>query len=171
MPYALRPAVEKGLKKIEDEDIIEPVEVSSLATPIVCVPKTDGSVRPCGNYKGTVNPVIQTKQFPIPTLEEIRAKVCAWKTFTKIDLRSAYQQMVLDKASQELCTINTHKGLFRCTRLPFGISSNPAIWHRFIKQVLAGLKGTCVIMDDLLVGGVNDDKHVRNLEAVFQQFR
>ena len=91
--------------------------------------------------------------------------------FTKIDLRSAYQQMVLDKASQQLCTINTHKGLFRYTRLPFGISSSPAIWQRFIEQVLAGLNGTCVIMDDLLVGGVNDEEHLRNLEAVFQQFR
>ena len=90
-----------------------------------------------------------------------------WKKFTKIDLRSAYQQMVLDKASQQLCTMNTHKGLFRYTRLPFGISASPAIWQRFIEQVLAGLNGTCVIMDDLLVGGVNDDEHLRNLEAVF----
>ena len=171
VPYALRPAVEKELKKMEDEGIIEPVEVSNWATPIVCVPKTDGSVRVCGDYKGTVNPAIQTEQFPIPTLEEIRGKVSTWKKFTKIDLRSAYQQMVLDKASQQLCTINTHKGLFRYTRLPFGISSSPAIWQRFIEQVLAGLNGTCVIMDDLLVGGVNDDEHLRNLEAVFQQFQ
>ena len=45
VPYALRPAVEKELKKMEDEGIIEPVEVSNWATRIVCVPKTDGSVR------------------------------------------------------------------------------------------------------------------------------
>ena len=171
VPYALRPAVEKELKKMEDEGIIEPVEVSNWATPIVCVPKTDGSVCVCGDYKGTVNPAIQTEQFPIPTLEEIRGKVSTWKKFTKIDLRSAYQQMVLDKASQQLCTINTHKGLFRYTRLPFGISSSPAIWQRFIEQVLAGLNGTCVIMDDLLVGSVNDDEHLLNLEAVFQQLQ
>ena len=94
----------------------------------------------------------------------------AWKKFTKIDLRSAYQQLVLDEESQKLCTINTHKGLFRYTRLPFGISSSPAIWQRFIEQVLAGLDRTCVIMDDLLVGGTNDDEHLKNLEAVFKQF-
>ena len=91
VPYLLRPTVEKELKKMEDEGIIEPVEVSNWATPIVCVPKTDGSVRVCGDYKGTVNPAIQTEQFPIPTLEEIRGKVSTWKKFTKIDLRSAYQ--------------------------------------------------------------------------------
>ena len=131
----------------------------------------NGSLRMCGDYKGTVNPAIQTEQFPIPTLEEIRGKVSTWKKFTKIDLRSAYQQMVLDKALQQLCTINTHKGLFLYTRLPFGISSSPAIWQGFTEQVLAELNGTCVIMDDLLVGGVNDDEHLRNLEAVFEQFQ
>ena len=26
-------------------------------------------------------------------------------------------------------------------------------------------------MDDLLVGGINDVQHLRNLEAVFQQFQ
>ena len=120
----------------------------------------------CGDYKGPVNPAIQTEQFPIPTLEEIRGKVATWEEFTEIDLRSAYQQMVLDKASQQLCTINTH--LFRYPRLPFGISSSPAIWQRFIEQVLAGLNGKCVIIDNLLVAGVNDDEHLRNLEAVFK---
>ena len=89
----------------------------------------------------------------------------------KIDLRSPYQQMVLDKVSQQLCMINTHKGLFWYTWLPFGISSSPAIWQRFIEQVLAGPNGTYVIMDDLLVCGVNDDEHLRNLEAVFQPFQ
>ena len=171
MPYALRPAVEKELKKMEDEGIIEPVEVSNWATPIVCVPKTDGSVRVCGDYKGPVNPAIQTGQSPIPTLEEIRGKVATREKFTKIDMRSGYQQMVLDKTSQQLCTNDTHKGLFRYSRLPFGVSSGPAIWQRFIEQVLAGLNGTCAIMDDLLVGHVNNDEHLRNLEAVFQQFQ
>ena len=81
---------------MEDEGFILSVKVSNWATPIVCVPKVDGSVCVCGDYKGTVNPAIQTEQFPIPTLKEIRGRVATWKKFTKIDLRSAYQHMVLD---------------------------------------------------------------------------
>ena len=50
VPYSLRPAVEKELKRMEDKGIIEPIEVSEWATPIVSVPKTDGSVRVCGVY-------------------------------------------------------------------------------------------------------------------------
>ena len=96
---------------------MEPVEVSDWATPIVCVPKTDGSVCICGDYKGTVNPVIHLEHFPIPTVEEIRSKVSTWNKFSKIDLRSAYQQSVLDEEAQKPCTANTHKGLFRYTRV------------------------------------------------------
>lgn len=150
---------------------MEPVEVSDWATPMVCVPKTDGSVRICGDYKGIVNPAIHLEHFPIPTVEEIRGKVSTWNKFSKIDLRSAYQQLVLDEGAKKLCTINTHKGLFRYTRLPFGISSSPAIWQRFIEQVLSGVNGTCVIMDDLLVGGASDDEHLKNLEAVFERLQ
>ena len=48
VPYTLRPAVEKELKKMEDEGIIEPVEVSNWATHIVCVPKIDVGTRMWG---------------------------------------------------------------------------------------------------------------------------
>lgn len=50
--------MEKELEMMEDEGIIEPVEVSDWAKPIVCVPKTDRSVRVCGDYKVSVNPAI-----------------------------------------------------------------------------------------------------------------
>ena len=165
--YALRFAVEEELKRMENDGVLKPVEASNWPTLFVCVPKADGSVRICGEYKGTVDPAIQTEQFAIPALEEIRRRASSSHKFEKIDIRSAYQQLVLNEESKTV----THKGLFRYTRLPFGLSSSPAIWQRFIQQVLAGLDRTFAIMDDLLVGGSNDDGHLKNLEAVLSQFQ
>ena len=71
--------------------------------------------------------------------------------------------MLLDEKSQELCTINTHKGLFRYTRLPFGISSSPAIKQRFMEQVFSGMDSICVMLDDVLVTGKTNDEHLHNL--------
>ncbi len=147
------------------------MDVSEWATPLVCVPKADGTVRLCGDYKVTVNKVINTDQYPIPTPDEVFNKMSGGEKYSKIDLKCAYQQMLLDEKSQELVTINTHKGMFKYTRLPFGISSSPAIWQRFIDQVLGGLDHTCAIMDDVLVSGVNDVEHVQNLENLFERFR
>ena len=78
--------------------------------------------------------------------------------------------MLLDKKAQELCTINTHKGLFRYSRLPFGVSSSPAIWQRFMEQVLSGMTSIYVMLDDVLITGQDDNEHMRNLEEVFQRF-
>ena len=75
VPYALRFAVQEELKRVENDGVLKPVEASNWATLIICVPKTDGSVRICGEYQGKVNPAIQTEQFAIPTLEEIRRRV------------------------------------------------------------------------------------------------
>ena len=37
-------------QRMQDEGIIVPVEFSDWATPLVCVPKPDGTVRLCGDY-------------------------------------------------------------------------------------------------------------------------
>ena len=171
VPYAIRPAVEKELERLEQAGIIEPVQFSRWATPLVCVPKVDGSVRICGDYRSTVNTQLRVEHYPIPSAEEIRQNLAGGQKFSKIDLKCAYQQMKLDEASQELCTISTLKGLYRYTRLPFGIASSPAIWQQFMEQALSGLTGLTVMQDDVLVTGANDDEHLKNLEQLFARFR
>ncbi|XP_033095838.1 uncharacterized protein K02A2.6-like [Anneissia japonica] len=155
---------------MQEEGVIYPVNFSQWATPLVCIPKADGRVHVCGDYKVTVNPSLHCDQYPIPTPEEVFTKLGGGKQYSKIDMKCAYQQLVLEDEAQEVVTINTHRGLYRYTRLPFGISSSPAIWQRFIEQVIAGLEGTCAIMDDVLVTGSSDTEHIMNLENLFERF-
>ena len=86
--------------------------------------------------------------------------------FTKIDLSQAYQQIPLDETSKSYAIINTHKGLFRYTRLPYGISSAPGIFQRVIESVLQGISGVMVYIDDILVTGATQEEHLRALDAV-----
>ena len=55
VPYALRSKVEQELERLENAGVIEPVEFSEWAAPIVPVVKRDGSIRVCGDYKVTIN--------------------------------------------------------------------------------------------------------------------
>ena len=51
---------------------------------------------------------------------DVFLKLRGGQSFTKLDLKSAYQQLPLDPESQQFVTINTHRGLYRYRRLPFG---------------------------------------------------
>lgn len=116
VPFALRGAVEKELRRLEKEGILRKVERSDWAAPIVSVPKKDGRVRICGDYKVTVNQALSVDQYPLPKPDDLFATLANGKTFTKLDLSQAYQQMVLDENSTKYLTINTHLGLFEYTR-------------------------------------------------------
>ena len=136
---------------------------------MVVVPKADGSIRLCGDYKQTVNPQLDVDKYPLPNPTELFASLAGGYQFSKIDLSHAYQQLRLDESSRECVTINTHQGLYRYTRLPFGIASAPAIFQRTMDTILQGIPRTCCYLDDILVTGSTREEHLQNLETVLQR--
>ena len=111
-PYALRGAIEKDINRLLMLGVLEKVQYSDWATPVVPVLKSDGSVRLCEDFKITINPVLQIDQHPLPKPEDLLATLAGGKKFSKIDLSQAYQQMVLEPDHCKYTTINTHLGLF-----------------------------------------------------------
>ncbi|XP_039396208.1 uncharacterized protein K02A2.6-like, partial [Mauremys reevesii] len=105
----------------------------------------------------------------LPRIDDLFAGLAGGQKFSKIDLSQAYLQMHVDEKSQELLTIVTHKGLYRYCRLPFGITSAPALFQRAMDQILCGLSGVQFYLDDILVTGRNEEDHLKNLEATLQR--
>ena len=117
----------------------------------------------------TLNPVLDVPEYPLSTAGEVFSKLSGGQKFSKLDLSHAYQQILLDKESRKYVTINTHLGLYRYTRLPFGVAAAPAIFQRSMDQTLKGVGGVGYILDDILVTGKDNEDHMRNLKSTLQQ--
>jgi len=93
VPFALKGAIDRELDCLEADGILEKVTYSEWAAPVVPVPKTEGQLQLCGDYKVTINPVLEVDQYLLPKPDNIFATLATGKFFTKIDLTHAYQQM------------------------------------------------------------------------------
>ena len=171
VPYAIKGKVQEAIEKNVQLGIWQPVDYSDWAAPLVPIVKNDGSVRLCGDYKITINQVCRVDPYPLPRIEDIFAELRGGKKFSKIDLHSAYSEIPVHEDFQEYLTVNTHLGLFRVKRLPFGVNAAVGIFQRIISNVLKGLVGVSVYLDDILITGKDDREHLHNLEQVLMRLK
>ena len=107
-------------------------------TAVVPVPKPNGKIRLCGNYKLTVNPALEADQYLITKPEDLFTALTGGKKFSKLDLKEAYQQVVLEEESHKFVTINTHQICY--TQVPFGILSAPSMFQKVMDTSFKGQK-------------------------------
>ena len=55
VPFKLKPLVEKEIKYLVEQGVLEKVNTSEFATPVVPVLKSNGSIRLCGDYSTTLS--------------------------------------------------------------------------------------------------------------------
>ena len=81
VPFSIKQAIEEELDKLEKAGILEKVTYSEWAAPIVAVPKKDGKIRICGDYKVTVNQALEVDIYPLPKPEDLFATLAGGKRF------------------------------------------------------------------------------------------
>jgi len=84
VPFKILEKVEKELERMVDAGILEKVEWSRWATPIVPVLKKDGGIRICGDFSTTVNPALIIDEHPLPTIEEFLRQCRKARYFQKL---------------------------------------------------------------------------------------
>lgn len=167
--FAALEAVEKELKRLQDLNIIKPVEFSEWAAPIVVVRRPNGRIRICADYSTGLNSCVEVNAYPLPTPENMFTQLAGSKVFSRIDLSDAYLQVEVDDESKRLMTINTHKGLFNFNRLAPGIKSAPGSFQQIIDTVLSGLDGVLAYFDDILVHSKDEVSHKTALKCLFER--
>lgn len=97
VPYAIKDLVGQELDRLEGLGVLCRVSHATWAALVVPVPKKDGTLRLCGDYKVTVNPELLVDQYPLPRPADLMACLTGGVCFSKLDLTAAYQQMNLTR--------------------------------------------------------------------------
>ncbi|XP_058024057.1 uncharacterized protein K02A2.6-like, partial [Ahaetulla prasina] len=171
VPFALKPRIDRELDKLVNQGILVPVDHAKWETPIVTPVKPDGSVRICADYKATLNKALQKSAYPVPVVQHLLHSMGQGQVFAKLDLTQAYQQLPVDNSTAEAQTIVTHRGVFKCTRLQFGVSVAPGLFQNLMERLLQGLPGVVPYFDDVLVSAENLEELGVRLRKVLGIFR
>ncbi|XP_017494077.1 PREDICTED: uncharacterized protein K02A2.6-like, partial [Rhagoletis zephyria] len=169
IPYALLDRLDKELDELEKANIITKTNNSDWGSPLVVIPKPDGIVRLCVDYKVGVNRTLVDAHYPIRRIDQIFNNLRDSKYFCRLDLYKAYLHVPVDEESSQIQTISTHKGTYLMNRLSFGIKTAPAEFNRIIDQILRDVPNTESYFDDIVVHGKSMVKCKANLEACLNQ--
>ncbi len=141
---------------------------SAWASPCLLVKKPDASFRPCTDFR-KVNAITKPDSYPLPRMEDCVDQVGAAKYVSKFDLLKGYWQVPLSKRAREICSFVTPSGLYSYTVMPFGLRNAPATFQRLMNEVVSGLQGCAVYLDDVVVYSETWEEHLCRIKALFDR--
>ena len=174
--YPLSPKEKEAAEKFVDENLkegkIRPSK-SPQAAPFFFVAKKDGSLRPCQDYR-YLNKHTVKDAYPLPLVSTLVDQLKGASIFTKMDVRSGYNNVRIKEGDQWKAAFITHKGLFEPTVMFFGLCNSPATFQRFMNDSFRDMiaEGWLVVyMDDLLIFSDDEETHRLRTLRVLQRMR
>ncbi len=127
VPVPFMPKVKRELERMEQQKVITKVtEASDWCVGMVVVPKSNNKVRICLDLT-KLNKYVKRERHVLPSVDQVLAQIGKAKHFSKLDANSGFWQIELSSESSKLTTFITPYGRYRFNRLPFGITSAPAL--------------------------------------------
>ena len=161
-------AMRKELDKLLKNGSIEP-SLSPFGAPVIFIKKKDGDLRMCIDYRA-LNKITIKNRFPIPLIDDLLDRLYGAKVFTKIDLRSGYNQVRIHEDDIEKTAFHTRYGHYQYKVMPFGLTNAPATFQAMVQDILRPLLDICMIVyiDDILIYSQNDQDHLKHIQQVFE---
>ncbi len=164
---ALRNYLDENLKK----GFIRPSK-SPAGYPILFVPKKDGKLRLCVDYR-QLNAITIKNRHPLPLISELQDRIQGTKWFTKLDIQGAYNLVRMRNGEEWKTAFRTRYGHYEYTVMPFGLTNAPATFQALINSTLREYLDifTTAYIDDILIytkGSLEEHReHVKKvLEAL-----
>lgn len=123
---------------------------SEWSSPVVLVPKKDGTIRFCIDFRKVTQS--QFDAYPMPRLEDLIEQLGKANFISTLDLCKGYWQVPLAQKDQPCTAFRTPQGLFQFVVMPFGFQGAPATFQRLMDHVLDGTDSfAAAYLDDIVI--------------------
>uniref|UniRef100_A0A9J7WWR1 ribonuclease H n=1 Tax=Cyprinus carpio carpio TaxID=630221 RepID=A0A9J7WWR1_CYPCA len=170
VPEARRQAIEEEVQQMLKLGVIEPSR-SPWSSPIVMVPKPDGTLRFCNDFR-RLNEVSEFDGYPMPRVDELLDRLGRARYISTLDLTKGYWQVPLSEAAKPKTAFSTPSGHWQYRTLPFGLHGAPATFQRMMDILLRPHQAyAAAYLDDVVVHSEAWDEHLNRLRRVLSELR
>ncbi|GFY22400.1 retrovirus-related Pol polyprotein from transposon 17.6 [Trichonephila clavipes] len=173
LPYRMNPSKKEILKReidrLLEEGIIEECE-SPYASPVVLIPKPNGTFRLCIDYR-KLNEITVADTYPLPRMDDLLHQAKLTPFISTLDLRAGYHQVQVHVEDQDKRAFVCPFGTYRYLRMPYGLRKAPATFQRLMNRFCNGLQDILALpyLDDIIVSSETFEKHMFDLKAIFER--
>ena len=169
IPFDLQKHFSNEIKQMEKQGIMEPhTGPAPWISSVVLSPKADGNIRVTVDMR-QVNKEIKSTNFPIPKVEDIKAKMAGNKVFSKLDFRSAFHQLHLSEESRYAIVFHGDSRLMRFCRLTIENMVAFGELNKAFIPIFSNIDHSHIIHDDLIIVIPTVEEHDRALEIVLNR--
>ncbi|GBG92928.1 hypothetical protein CBR_g57792 [Chara braunii] len=178
---AERKAALQRIREFELNGWIEPA-TGPWSFPVVLVPKKNGSIRICIDYR-KLNDVTIKDVYPLPRIDDLLDAIGCANYFSKFDIRHGFHHILVKEEDRPKTDFVLFEGTWQWVRCPMGICNAPATFQctmnvtflNFVNRtrLTQGMINFCVIvyMDDILVYSVTYHGHAQHIEWTLSALR
>ncbi|WRX09288.1 Reverse transcriptase domain - like 9 [Theobroma cacao] len=164
--------IKEEVKKQFDVGFLEVAKYLEWVVNIVLIPKKDGKVRMCVDYRD-LNRASPKDSFPLPHIDTLVDNTAKHALFSFIDGFSGYNQIKMAPINMEKTTFVTMWGTFCYKVMPFGLKNAGATYQRAMVALFHDMmhKEIEVYVDDMIAKSHTERDHTINLKKLFERLR
>jgi len=164
--------IKEEVQKQFDAGFLAVAKYPQWVANIVPVPKKDGKVRMCVDYRD-LNRASLKDNFPLPHIDTLVDNTTKFSLFSFMDGFSGYNQIKMAPEDMEKTTFITLWGTFCYKVMSFGLKNAGATYQRAMVALFHDMmhKEIEVYVDDMIAKSESEEEHILNLRKLFERLR